>query len=265
MSGLDEDLLRTDPKLVRKKIENFIKKKIKEADSDGVVIGLSGGIDSSTVASLCTTALGAKNVLGLIMRSKSTKTEDIEDAKKLAEKLQMKSEIINMAQFEKQIKFLCDHFKKDDKVAIGNILPRLRMTILYFHANAMNRLVVGTGNKSELLIGYFTKYGDGGADILPIGDLYKTQVRQLAEYLEIPDNIVWKVPTAGLWKNQTDEGEIGVKYDLLDPILCGLIEMKLSSAEVAKKLNASINTVNKILEMTKKNRHKLETPSIAKV
>jgi NAD+ synthase len=265
LKKIDERILRIDPESINDKIENFIKKKVEEAKATGIVIGLSGGIDSTTVVSLCKSALGANRILGLIMPSKNTKDEDIQDAKDLANKLNIDTTTINIADLEEQFKSLLNYDKQIDRVAIGNILPRLRMTILYFHANSMNRLVAGTGNKSELLIGYFTKYGDGGVDMLPIGDLYKTQVRQLAEYLGISKNLIWKVPTAGLWENQTDENEIGFKYELLDLALYGLNELKLSISELTRELSISTSDAKIIMNMTVKNQHKLETPAIAKL
>ncbi|MCW4032994.1 MAG: NAD+ synthase [Candidatus Bathyarchaeota archaeon] len=265
MKKIDERILRIDPESINDKIENFIKKKVEEAKATGIVIGLSGGIDSTTVVSLCKSALGADRILGLIMPSKNTKDEDIQDAKDLANQLNIDTTTINIADLEEQFESLLNYDKQIDRVAIGNILPRLRMTILYFHANSMNRLVAGTGNKSELLIGYFTKYGDGGVDMLPIGDLYKTQVRQLAEYLGISKNLIWKVPTAGLWENQTDENEIGFKYELLDLALYGLNELKLSISELTKELSISTSDAKIIMNMTVKNQHKLETPAIAKL
>lgn len=265
MKKIDKRKLKIDPESIKVKIENFIRKKVEEAKATGIVIGLSGGIDSTTVASLCKSALGADRVLGLIIPSKNTTDEDIRDAKNFANQLNIDTKSINISGLEEQFESFLNYDKQIDRVAIGNILPRLRMTILYFHANSMNRLVAGTGNKSELLIGYFTKYGDGGVDILPIGDLYKTQVRQLAKYLGIPKNLIWKVPTAGLLENQTDENEIGLKYELLDLALYGLNELKLSISELTKELSISTNDAKRIMNMMVKNRHKLETPAIAKL
>ncbi len=265
MKKIDEKKLRIDPESIKGKIENFIKKKVVEAKATGIVIGLSGGIDSTIVASLCKSALGADRVLGLIIPTKNTRNEDIHNAKDIANELNIDTKTINISGLEEHFESFLNYDKQIDRVAICNLLPRLRMTILYFHANSMNRLVAGTGNKSELLIGYFTKYGDGGVDILPIGDLYKTQVRQLAEYLGISKKIIWKVPTAGLWENQTDENEIGLKYELLDLVLYCLNELKLSISELTKELSISINDTKRIIDMMAKNQHKLETPAIAKL
>ncbi|MGP3667483.1 MAG: NAD+ synthase [Candidatus Bathyarchaeota archaeon] len=254
--GLTKDSLQLDFSLVKQKITKFILKHVEKAKVEGVVIGLSGGVDSSTVASLCVSALGADKVLGLIMPSTTTSREDTEDAKFLAENLGIKYEIIDISPVEDKFLALCSHQDLSNKVAVGNIKPRIRMTILYYHANLLNRLVVGAGNKTEILVGYYTKYGDGGVDIQPLGGLYKSQVRWLAEYMKLPRHIVWKTPTAGLWFGQTDEEELGIKYDLLDLILYGLIDLKMKPQKVAEELGIQIETVNRVLKMMKNSEHK---------
>jgi len=263
--GLTKEFLRIDLALAKAEIVKFIRAKVEEAGKAGVVLGLSGGVDSSTVAALCVSALGAKNVLGLIMPSSITCSEDVEDAKFTANMLGIESEIIKIAPFEDAFSTICPHYDQANRIATGNVKPRVRMMILYYHANALNRLVVGTGNKSELLIGYSTKYGDGGVDLLPIGDLYKTQVRWLAEHLGIQKGILQKVPTAGLWAGQTDEDEIGIKYGVLDLILYGLVERRMKPREIAKQLEIPVDTVSRVLVMTQKSEHKRQPPPIAKI
>jgi NAD+ synthase len=139
------------------------------------------------------------------------------------------------------------------------------MMLLYYHSNAMNRIVAGTGNRTELLVGYFTKYGDGGVDILPIGDLYKTEVREIANYLGVPKCIIEKAPTAGLWTGQTDEEELGIKYESLDKILYLLIDEKLSIEEVSKRLEVPRDEVLRIKNMVESSKHKLSSPYLAEV
>ena len=139
------------------------------------------------------------------------------------------------------------------------------MMILYYHANSMNRLVVGTGNLSELLVGYFTKYGDGGVDILPLGDLYKTDVKNIATHLKIPDKILNKAPTAGLWAGQTDEDELGIKYHLLDKILYLITTEKLEDYIIAEKLEISPKEVLRIKNMIKSAKHKITRPPVPKI
>ncbi|RLI81584.1 NAD(+) synthase, partial [Archaeoglobales archaeon] len=153
---------------------NFIERYIKESNADGVVVGLSGGVDSSTVAFLCVRALGKERVLGLVMPEVGiTAEEDIRDAIDIAEILGIKYKTVEINEIVNLFK---EKLGEGGKLAEANLKPRIRMIINYYHANRMNRLVAGTGNKSELMIGYFTKYGDGGVDFLPIGDLYKTEV-----------------------------------------------------------------------------------------
>ncbi|MHA1832497.1 MAG: NAD+ synthase [Candidatus Baldrarchaeia archaeon] len=266
--SVSEISLDIDPKDVTEKIVSFIRDKVEEASASGVVIGLSGGVDSSTVAFLSVKALGPEKVLGLIMPTDVTRKEDIEDAVNAAELLKIKYEIINLSPVLKSFKEVlkkCEHFSEENIVAFGNIHARVRMILLYYHANILNRIVAGTGNKSELLIGYFTKYGDGGVDILPIGDLYKTQVRQLARYLGVPEKIVLKTPSAGLWEGQTDEGEIGITYDTLDKILHGLVDLKMDPKVLSETLKIPVETVERVKEMILKSEHKRNVPPIAKI
>jgi NAD+ synthase len=151
----------------------------------------------------------------------------------------------------------------DDK-AVGNIKARCRMILLYTHANLTNKVVMGASNKSELLTGYFTKFGDGGVDFSPIGDLYKTQILELAKAIEIPENIIKKQPSAGLWEGQTDESELNIKYQDLDRILLG-IELKLDAKDIAEKLGIDQSEVLRILGMVEKNVHKRKMPLIPKI
>jgi len=206
---------------VEKKIEDFIVKHAKRAKAKGIVIGLSGGLDSALVATLSSRALGSENVLGVLMPSATNSPHDIHDARLIAEKLGIQTHIVPIKSILDSFKI---HFEHHDERALGNLAARIRMCILYYYANHLNYLVAGTGNKSELSIGYFTKYGDGGCDLLPIGSLYKTEVRELAKSMGLPQEIVDRTPTAGLWPGQTDEGEIGMRYSELDKILAGKAE-----------------------------------------
>lgn len=245
-------------------IKNFIKSKIDESKSEGLVIGLSGGIDSSLVAYICAKAIGSENILGLVLPSETTSSEDIEDAVTVADKLGIKYKIVHIDDLIKPFPELCTECSNSN-LANGNLKARIRMILLYYHSNAMQRIVAGTGNKTELLVGYFTKYGDGGVDILPIGDLYKTEVREIADYMGIPKNIIKKAPTAGLWTGQTDEGELGIKYEPLDKILYLMVDENLSTKEIAKRLEILHEEVLRIKEMIESSKHKLSTPSIAQI
>lgn len=196
-------------------ISTWIADRIATAGATGAVIGLSGGIDSAVVSGLLARAVGKENVLGLIMPCHSIPA-DIEDAKLTADTWGIESSLIDLSG-------IYDNFTEllppGEGLANANIKPRLRMITLYHHANTLNRMVVGTGNRSELLIGYFTKYGDGGVDLLPIASLYKHQVRDLAREIGVPEKIIDRKPSAGLWEGQTDEDEMGISYDVLDATL----------------------------------------------
>ena len=196
-------------------IANWIAEKVSDAGQSGVVLGLSGGIDSALVSGLCARAVGKENVLGIIMPCHSS-SEDVRDAELTAHTWGIEASTIDLSSlFDQFIATL----PEGNAMAVANIKPRLRMITLYHHANTLNRLVVGTGNRSELMIGYFTKYGDGGVDLLPIGSLYKHQVRDLAREIGVPEKIIDRPPSAGLWEGQTDESEMGMSYDVLDSTL----------------------------------------------
>ncbi len=257
-------MLEIDCRDVKNKIVDFIRR---EVGNRGCVIGLSGGIDSSLTAKLAVEALGRKKVYGLIMPEKGVSREsDVKDAKELAEELRIEHEVIEISDIVEKIAEKKPKVEAlNERIALANIKPRVRMILLYYAANLSNRLVLGTGNKTELLIGYFTKYGDGGVDLLPIGDLYKTQVRILARYVGIPEKIIKKIPTAGLWKGQTDEGEIGIKYELLDKILFLLVDKGYSDEKTAEELKISLETVKKVREMIKGSEHKRMAPKVCRI
>ncbi len=152
---------------------------------------------------------------------------------------------------------------EDNDLAIGNLKARIRMSLIYYYANQKNYLVTGTGNKSEILIGYFTKHGDGACDFEPIGDLYKTEVFELSRLLDVPTEIIDKPPRAGLWDNQTDEAEIGMNYDLLDQILYLYCE-DVKNTEIADRLDISVDDVNMIITKIVRSEHKFKVPEIPK-
>ena len=227
----------------------WIQDNVLNAGCKGVVFGMSGGIDSSVVAVLCKYAF-PDNTLGIIMPCYSNDT-DREHAQNVADKFTIPVKIVDLDEVYNTFKkAVCsDHEDLDRmKLAESNIKPRLRMAALYYHANLLNFAVVGATNRSELETGYFTKYGDGGVDIMPIAMLVKTQVRQLAVYLGIPPEIINKAPSAGLWEGQTDEKEMGLTYDELDRyILAGE-----GSAAVKARIEM----------LSGKNRHKKSLPIV---
>ncbi len=241
-------------------IESFIVEYVEKSKASGVVVGLSGGIDSSLVVTLAANALGKENVHAIFMPETSTPLEDFEHSRLIARKTGINYETIDISSIVHSIV----GNDKLNQVALGNIKARIRMIYLYKHANIKNAIVCGTSNKTELLIGYFTKYGDGGADMMPIGDIYKTQVYKLAAFLGMPEEIINKPPTAGLWKGQTDEKELGIKYEKLDIILYG-IERKWSFEKIATEANVEMAEVKRIYDMVRKSEHKKRLPPIPKV
>jgi NAD+ synthase len=246
------------------KIVEFIRSRISDSKASGAVIGLSGGIDSALTAYLTVEALGKDKVLGLMLPEKgiSTKT-DIDDAVEIAKILGIDHNIIEISHILSSFSSAIPVFKSNAMTANGNLKARTRMCILYYHANLMNRMIVGTGNKTELLLGYFTKYGDGGVDIEPIGDLYKTQVRGLSRYMGVPFRIIEKTPTAGLWPGQTDESELGVSYEMADRILTMLVDEKRKISEVKGKFPPEI--VDKLAARISSSEHKRMMPKCVEV
>jgi NAD+ synthase len=215
-------------------IAAWLRQQLDFAGGDGFVLGLSGGVDSAVVCGLCCRAAGPERVLGAIMPSHSNPRDEA-DADLVAETFGVETVRVDLTPvtdaFLRAMPSLDPEGTAGEwrvpeqrgRLALANVKPRLRMTALYYLANLRNRLVVGTGNKSEAMIGYFTKYGDGGVDLLPIVDLYNHEVRALARVLGVPEPVIAKPPSAGLWPGQTDEGEIGITYDELDATLAAIV------------------------------------------
>ena len=231
----------------------WLRRQVKEAKTSGIVMGLSGGIDSSVVAALSKEAVGKDKLLALIMPIHS-QSQDLNDACLIARALGIKTKVIDLSgTFDSLIRLL----PEANSMTQANLKPRLRMLVLYYFANKLNYLVCGTGNKSELMVGYFTKHGDGATDILPIGNLLKKQVRILARELKIPGQIIAKTPTAGLWPDQTDEGEMGISYSELDDILERL--------QNNKKQLAPKSSIDRVKAMIKKSGHKRQMPRVCNI
>lgn len=240
-------------------ITKFIHDEVGETGRKNVVIGLSGGIDSSVVATLAVEALGKDRVIGILMPAShmSMLDDNYTDAKNLAESLGIKYYTIPTY----SLLTTCTL----DKIRRGNILARVRMIILYDQAAAHDAIVLGTTNKTEMLLGYFTKYGDGGVDIEPIVDLYKTEVFKLARYIGVPEKIINKPPSADLWDGQTDEGELGLKYEEVDQILWWMDEEEYDIHELRDNLGKLTSVhdqkvLERILELMSKNYHKSHMP-----
>ena len=254
-----------DPYKIEKKITAFIDQNIKESKLNGAVVSISGGIDSAVAAALTVKAIGSSKVLGItIPESDVTPKEDLEDVISLCNMLNLTCEQINITPILHVIKNNLKNFDSNDKIAFGNVKARLRMVISYYYANLTNKMVIGTSNKTEFYLGYFTKYGDGGVDIMPLADLYKNQIKQMAVYLNLPDSIIKKQPSARLWANQSTEKELGVEYDFLDLIVYYYLK-GFSNNEIAKKINLNIETVNNIVQRIKNNEHKRRFPLILRL
>jgi len=243
-------------------IESFLAHQVEASGRKGVVLGLSGGVDSALVAKLCADALGPRHVLAFALPD-GKGGKDQEDARAYAKDLGIGFRIVDIAPLVAPFEATLGAGKAD-RVARGNLRARARMVVLYFIANTEMRLVMGTSNKSELLTGYFSRWGDGGADFLPIGDLYKTQVRAMARHLGIPGRIVDKVPTAGLWRGQTDEGELGIAYDDLDRVLLG-IELQMEPEAIAEKTGVRLAEVRRIESLVASTAFKRKMPLIPKL
>ena len=239
-------------------IVKFIQSKVSEAKTDGIVVGLSGGIDSTLIAYLACEAVGKENVFGIIMPSTTTPTEDKIHGISIAQGLGIDYKEIAIDSILNEFLFMTQ--LEEDNLAIGNLKARIRMSIIYFYANQKKYLVSGTGNKSEILIGYFTKHGDGACDIEPIGDLYKTDVFKLSRYMGVPEDIIDKPPRAGLWNNQTDEAEIGMSYDLIDQILYQYCEKSKKDKEISEMLEIPVDDVDMIIDKINRNKHKSKVP-----
>ena len=257
--------LRINLPAVERKLVAFIKRKVRGAGCEGAVIGLSGGMDSSVVATLCKKALRKINVLGISMPEVGiTYPRDVADARDVSNKLGIRFKVVDITPVLWGIRKNLFDFRDKARIPAANIRPRVRMTIIYYYANLLNRLVVGSSNRSELLAGYFTKHGDNAADLMPLGCLYKTQVRQLAAHLKVPKRIIEKVPSAGLWRGQTDERELGLAYEKLDMIYAGL-DLALKPDSIADAAGVGIEDVNRFIEREQRMAHKLSMPEIPKL
>ncbi|HMA83626.1 MAG TPA: NAD+ synthase [Candidatus Thermoplasmatota archaeon] len=243
-------------------IKEFMKTYVKNAHSESVVLGLSGGVDSAVAAVLCQQVFGKEHTHCLFLPDEATPEKDRHDVSILAEKFDLTVEKQDITSIVND--FLDQTPSSTNKLVKANIKARLRMVMLYAYANKTKSLVCGTSNKSELLIGYFTKYGDGGVDFMPLGDLYKTQVWQIARTLQLPTCMIEKPPTAGLWKGQTDEKELNMTYDTLDQILAGL-ERKMDGVDIAKALNIEMKDVARIRDMRVCSQHKRNMALIPKI
>ena len=259
---LTRDILKINFEEETERILEFIRRVVENSGASGVVLGLSGGVDSSLTAALCVKALGRERVLGVLMPTNFTPREDVEDALELAETLGIRVETVNIDEISEAF-FKCLKVDRSDpkaRIPMANIRARIRMIILYYYANLRNYLVAGTGDRSESLIGYFTKYGDGGVDFMPICHLYKTQVRELARHLGIPERIAYKPSSPQLYPGHKATDEIPIDYGKLDLILAGLFDLKMEPEEVSRAVEVPLEVVEEVLRRFRKTMHKRTLP-----
>ena len=250
------DLVEKDYNSIQNKIGDFLKDEITERKCQGIVFGLSGGIDSAAIAVLCAKFLKEKSLAIIMPSSKITPKIDTEDAIKMVDALGLEYKLIDIGAIHKEY----SKYLEPNQLAFGNLGARIRANILYYYANVRNYLVLGSGDKSEFLIGYFAKFGDGAADLLPIVSLYKTQVREFARFLKVPPNVINKPSGPYLWEGHTVETELGLGYDEIDVILHCIIDKNLSVEETSKTAEIPISDVDKIYQMYKRSEHKRITP-----
>ncbi len=233
------------------RIAQWLRQYLKDAGAEGFVFGLSGGVDSATVAALAVRAVGASRTLAALLPCHSS-PEDLRLAQRVADTFGIPTVTVDLTPIYDA--FLAVLPPTDHPLAAANIKPRLRMIALYYLAQSRRYLVLGSGNKSEISVGYFTKYGDGGVDLLPLGGLYKTQVWELARELGVPPEVVNRPPTAGLWPGQTDEGEMGITYRELDRILAAMGKGDVAAVDPA--------ALEKVRRMMVTSEHKRRMPPV---
>ncbi len=253
--------LGINTELARQILTGFIHSELSRAGFSRAVIGLSGGIDSALSCYLAAEALGAKNVLAIRMPYRTSSQESLDHAQMIIDELGVESLTVPITPM---VQPYLDQIPEINSFRAGNIMARMRMIVLYDHSAAFNGLVVGTSNKTEILLGYSTLWGDSACALNPLGDLYKTQLRQLSRDMNIPDVIVSKPPTADLWLGQTDEAELGFTYADVDPLLYLLVDERYTPQECVEAGFDEV-FVNKVVERIRRNHFKRVLPPIAKL
>jgi len=264
---LDLSLSTAELDARRDHITSFITDQLEAAGVGDAIIGLSGGIDSTLTAYLAVEALGADSVHGLVMPSEVNREENMSDAERVAETLGIEYDVIPV---EPIVDTILDVVPGTDpavdveteslRMAVGNLRVRARAVLNYFYANQNDALVLGTGNRSEALVGYYTKYGDGAVDCHPIANLYKGQVRQLAKHLGVEDDLAEKTASAEMWSGQTDEQELGLTYETLDSVLALHVDGPLSKSVTAREIGVEPSVIDRVVGLYERSAHKRRMP-----
>lgn len=249
IKGLDYSKVQSD-------IVSFLQKQILEAGASGLIFGLSGGIDSAVIAHICAGSFREKSMALIMPDSRVSPKEETEDALYLVDTLKLDYKLIDISLIHSQFANILE----PNEVALGNLRARIRASLLYYYANLKNCLVIGSSDKSEQLIGYFTKFGDGSADILPIASLYKTQIRELAKRLGVKESIIMKKSSPHLWKGHVAEDEIGATYEEIDSALYCMVDKALTVEDASKTTGIETAKIEKIHQLYKKSQHKRIMP-----
>ena len=264
---LDLSLSEAELEAYREHLLAFVREQADAAGAEVAIVGLSGGIDSTLTVHLAVEALGADRVYGLVMPSEVNDPENMSDAERVAEDLGIDYDVVPVGEVADAVRAVfpgaqagAEPADDRERTALGNLRARTRAVISYYAANRRQGIVVGTGNRSEAAVGYFTKYGDGAVDCHPIAPLYKGQVRQLAAHLGVPEDIVEKPASAELWADQTDVGELGMDYPTLDSILALRVHGPLSTAATARQIEVSEDAVEHVVALHEGSAHKRAAP-----
>ena len=264
MSARDRvrEKLRINPALAARVLTAFIKDAVETTGTEGVVVGLSGGVDSALSAALAVPAVGARHVHAFLLPYRTSAPDSVTDADLVADALGLATETIDISPM---VDAYFERYGSDaDKIRLGNKMARERMAVLFDQAKKLGCLVLGTSNKTEILLGYSTIFGDNASSINPLGDLYKQQVLQLARHLALPPQVIDKPPSADLWPGQTDEDELGLDYSTADEVLYLMFNFGLSAAEVID-LDYPPDIVERITDLEEKNRYKRRLMLIARL
>ena len=257
----DAATLAVDAAFVIERLRGFIADGVRKVGFERVIVGLSGGVDSSLVTALAVSSLGADSVVAVFMPYRSSDPQSQIDALAVCDSLGIAAKIIDITA---QVDAYFDRFPEADRTRRGNKMARERMSILYDHSMAERALVLGTSNKTELLLGYGTLFGDMASALNPIGDLYKTQVYELARALDLPHSVLTKAPSADLWVGQSDEDELGMRYAVVDRVLHLLVDERRSREEVIA-LGFDAADVDSIVGRVRGSQYKRRPPVIAKL